>query len=187
MNNIVEYEACILGLETALELGIRQIEFLKSGTYLEVATTKDRRALRPYDERGSRRSLWSTHGRTHAGLVSDSWRSHSCTVIRVTRFDLAMAIFSMRSSAYRPQTNGVVEAANKNIKRILRKMLRLLEIGATPYPLVYGMEVVFPIETEMSSLRVALEQQISKTEWAQALFDQLNLLDGRRLRAVDHV
>ena len=26
MNNIVEYEACILGLETALELGIRQIE-----------------------------------------------------------------------------------------------------------------------------------------------------------------
>ena len=25
-NNIVEHEACILGLETALELGIRQIE-----------------------------------------------------------------------------------------------------------------------------------------------------------------
>ena len=26
MNNIVEYEACILGLETALELDIRQME-----------------------------------------------------------------------------------------------------------------------------------------------------------------
>ena len=26
MNNIVEYEACILGLETTLELGIRQME-----------------------------------------------------------------------------------------------------------------------------------------------------------------
>ena len=26
MNNIVEYEACILGLETTLELGIRQVE-----------------------------------------------------------------------------------------------------------------------------------------------------------------
>ena len=26
MNNIVEYEACILGLETALELGIRHME-----------------------------------------------------------------------------------------------------------------------------------------------------------------
>ena len=28
-----------------------------------------------------------------------------------------------RSSAYSPQTNGVVEAANNNIKRILRKMV----------------------------------------------------------------
>ena len=26
MNNIVEYEACILGLETVIELGIRQME-----------------------------------------------------------------------------------------------------------------------------------------------------------------
>ena len=29
-----------------------------------------------------------------------------------------------RSSTYRPQTNGAVEAANKNIKRILRKMVK---------------------------------------------------------------
>ena len=39
----------------------------------------------------------------------------------------------------------------------------------------------------MGSLRVALEQQISETEQAQARFDQLNLLDERRLRAADHV
>ena len=58
--------------------------------------------------------------------------------------------------------------------------------GATPYSLVYGMEAVLPVETEMGSLRVALEQQISETEWAQARFDQLNLLDERRLRAADH-
>ena len=59
--------------------------------------------------------------------------------------------------------------------------------GATPYSLVYGMEVVLPIETEMGSLRVALEKQILETEWAQARFDRLNLLDEKRLRAVDHV
>ena len=49
------------------------------------------------------------------------------------------------------------------------------------------MEAVLPVETEMGSLKVAIEQQISKTEWAQARFDQLNLLDERRLRAADHV
>ena len=43
--------------------------------------------------------------------------------------------------------------------------------GATPYSLVYGMEVIFPIEINMGSLRVALEQQISETERAQAWLD----------------
>ena len=59
--------------------------------------------------------------------------------------------------------------------------------GATPYSLVYGMEAVMPVEIEMGSLRVALEQQISETEWAQSCYDQLSLLDERKLRAADHV
>ncbi|RVW91014.1 Retrovirus-related Pol polyprotein from transposon 17.6 [Vitis vinifera] len=112
-----------------------------------------------------------------------------------------------RSSAYRPQTNGAVEAANKNIKRILRKMVETsrdwseklpfalwayrtsfrTSIGATPYSLVYGMEAVLPVEIEMRSLRVALEQHISEAEWAQSRYDQLSLLDEKRLRAADHV
>ena len=37
--------------------------------------------------------------------------------------------------------------------------------GATLYSLVYGMEAVLPVEIEMGSLRVTLEQQISETEW----------------------
>ena len=43
--------------------------------------------------------------------------------------------------------------------------------GATPYSLVYGMEAVLPVEIEMGSLRVTLEYQISKTEWAQSRYD----------------
>ena len=59
--------------------------------------------------------------------------------------------------------------------------------GATPYSLVYVMEAVLPVEIEMGSLRVALEQQISEAEWVQSRLDQLSLLDERRLRAVDHI
>ena len=100
-----------------------------------------------------------------------------------------------------------VEAENKNIKRILRKMVETsrdwseklpfalwayltsfrTSTGATPYSLAYGVEAVLPVEIEMGSLRVTLEQQISETEWAQSRFDQLSLLDERRLRAADHV
>ena len=111
------------------------------------------------------------------------------------------------SSAYRLQTNGAVEAANKNIKRILRKMVETsrdwseklpfalwayrtsfhTSIGATPYSLVYGMEAMLPVEIEMGSLRITLEQQIFEAEWAQSHYDQLSLLDEKRLRAIDHV
>ena len=37
--------------------------------------------------------------------------------------------------------------------------------GATSYSLVYGIEVVLPVEIEMGSLRIALEQHIFKAEW----------------------
>ncbi|KAL6321309.1 hypothetical protein AAG906_016343 [Vitis piasezkii] len=58
--------------------------------------------------------------------------------------------------------------------------------GATPYSLVYGMVAVLLVEIEMRSLRIALKRRF-ETDWAQARFDQLNLLDERRLRAADHV
>ncbi|KAL6330637.1 hypothetical protein AAG906_003248 [Vitis piasezkii] len=83
-----------------------------------------------------------------------------------------------RSSTYKPQTNGAIKATNKNIKRILRRMVETFQdcseklpfalwvyqtsfctsIGLIPYSLVYGMEAVLPVEIEMGSLRVALEQ-----------------------------
>ena len=49
------------------------------------------------------------------------------------------------------------------------------------------MEVVLPVEIEMGSLRVSLEQQISKEEWAQSQFDKLSLFNERILRAADHI
>ncbi|PKI51264.1 hypothetical protein CRG98_028344 [Punica granatum] len=72
------------------------------------------------------------------------------------------------STPYRPQMNGAVEAANKNIKKIIEKMTvnykdwhEMLPYAllayrtsirtsteATPFSLVYGMEVVLPIEVE---------------------------------------
>ncbi|RVW27947.1 Transposon Ty3-I Gag-Pol polyprotein [Vitis vinifera] len=92
-----------------------------------------------------------------------------------------------RSSAYKPQTNGTVEAVNKNIKRILRKMVETSQNWATPFSLVYGMEVVLPIEIEVGSLRITLEHQIAETDWLQARYDQLNLLDEKRLRTTYHM
>ncbi|XP_074291207.1 uncharacterized protein LOC141617978 [Silene latifolia] len=59
--------------------------------------------------------------------------------------------------------------------------------GATPYYLVYGMEVVQQVELEVPSLRILLESQVPKADWVQARYDSLVMLDERRLNALHHV
>ena len=78
------------------------------------------------------------------------------------------------SAPYRPKMNEAVEAANKNVKKILSKMTKTYKdwhehlpyalcayrtsvrtsVRATPYSLVYGMEAVLPVEVEIPSLRI---------------------------------
>lgn len=58
--------------------------------------------------------------------------------------------------------------------------------GATPYSLVYDMEVVLPIKVEILSLQVLVETQIPKLAWAQIRHDQLNLIDEKRLKAMSN-
>ena len=81
------------------------------------------------------------------------------------------------SLLYRRKMNGVVEAANKNVKKIISKMVVTYKdghemlpfalhayrtairtsTGATPYTLVYEMEAVMPLEVETPSLRVLVD------------------------------
>ena len=78
------------------------------------------------------------------------------------------------SVPYRPKMNGAVEAANKNVKKIIAKATKTYQdwheklpfalhayqtrvqtsTGATLYSLVYGTEAVLPIEVEIPSIQV---------------------------------
>ncbi|RDX63345.1 Retrovirus-related Pol polyprotein, partial [Mucuna pruriens] len=89
-------------------------------------------------------------------------------------------IHHYNSTPYRPKMNGAVEAANKNLKKIIQKMVVTYKdwhemlpyalhgyrtsvrtsTGATPYSLVYGTEAVLPVEVEIPSLRVLAEKRV---------------------------
>lgn len=80
--------------------------------------------------------------------------------------------------------NGTVEAANKNIKKIVQKMVKTYKnwhamlpfvrhgyrtsvrtsTGETPFSLVYGVEVVLPIDMEIPPLRVIMESKLDEAE-----------------------
>ena len=59
--------------------------------------------------------------------------------------------------------------------------------GDTPYSLVYGMKVVIPIEMGVCSLRTVLESEIPKVDWLQSKYDQLCMLDEKRLKVLYHI
>ena len=76
------------------------------------------------------------------------------------------------SAPYHPKMNGIVEAANKNVRKIVAKMTDTYKdwheklhfalhvywtavrtsTWATPFSLVNGMEAILPIEVEILSL-----------------------------------
>ena len=58
--------------------------------------------------------------------------------------------------------------------------------GVTPFSLVYGMEVVLPIEVEISSLKVLMETKLEDADWVRARYEQLNLIEEKRLSALCH-
>nr|XP_009776110.1 PREDICTED: uncharacterized protein K02A2.6-like [Nicotiana sylvestris] len=89
-------------------------------------------------------------------------------------------IMHCNSTPSRPKANGTVEAANKNIKKIAKKMVQgsrqwhemfpfallgyhttmCTSVGATPYLLVYGTEALIPAKVKILSLRVIIEAEI---------------------------
>lgn len=54
----------------------------------------------------------------------------------------------------------------------------------TPYYLIYGMEVVLLIDVKIPSLRVLIEAGLEDNEWVQAHYEQLNMIDAKRLEVI---
>ena len=58
--------------------------------------------------------------------------------------------------------------------------------GAIPYSLVNGMEAVLPIKMGARLLRTTLESEIFEADQLQSRYDQLCMLDEKRLKALYH-
>uniref|UniRef100_A0A2N9IPC1 Uncharacterized protein n=1 Tax=Fagus sylvatica TaxID=28930 RepID=A0A2N9IPC1_FAGSY len=86
------------------------------------------------------------------------------------------------SAPYRPKMNGAVEAANKNVKKILSKMTETYKDWHEHLPYA----LLLPVEVEIPSLRILSQTQLEEAEWAQARYEQLNFIDEKRLAALCH-
>ena len=106
-----------------------------------------------------------------------------------------------KSTPNHPQANGQVESTNKVIEAILTKTFHLhirdwaenlLEalwayhttwrntIGHTPYELVYGKQVLFPIEFQIQTYKTTVKLGLDLSEAQNQRMGQLNELDEIR-------
>ncbi|XP_050915308.1 uncharacterized protein LOC127130323 [Lathyrus oleraceus] len=96
------------------------------------------------------------------------------------------------------EASTIIESIHEGCKGVHAKgptmAKKILRVGtsirtstwATTYSLVYGMEVVLPIEVEIPSLRVIMKADLDEAEWVQSRYDQLNLIEEKRLTIVCH-
>ncbi|XP_070026113.1 uncharacterized protein [Nicotiana sylvestris] len=108
------------------------------------------------------------------------------------------------SSMYNVVANGPAEAFNKTLCNLLKKVVskskrdwndRMEEAlwayrtthrtptQATPYSLVYGVEAVLPLERQIPSLRLAIQEGITDEENARLRLVELEAIDEKRLEA----
>ena len=53
--------------------------------------------------------------------------------------------------------------------------------------MLYGIEAIPPTEMGARSLRIVLESEIFEVDWLQSSYDQLCMLDEKRLKALYHI
>eukprot|EP00253_Pinus_taeda_P032239 PITA_32239 len=111
----------------------------------------------------------------------------------------------IKSTPYHPQANGQVESTNKVIEGIITKIVhlhkrdwveRLLEAlwtykttwrnttGHSPYELIYGKEVLLPIEFQVKTFKMAVQLGMDLSKAQKHRMEQLNELDEIRQEAI---
>ena len=119
------------------------------------------------------------------------------------RFCNKFRIQNVSSTTYDPATNGLAEAFNKTIEKLLKKLVSKSQhnwddkLGeclwayrttvrtltkATPFSLVHGCEVL-PLEIHIPSLRVALTTEMTNDEKHRLWLHELEALNDKRMQA----
>lgn len=118
---------------------------------------------------------------------------------------MPLKIHHQNSTPYRTKMNGVVEATNKSIKKLLQKMIETYQdyiklpfalfayrtsiwssSEGTPCSLFYGIEAVLLIEIKIPSLWILMETSLEEAKRVRNRFEQLNFIKEKRMTDLCH-
>jgi hypothetical protein len=143
--------------------------------------TKWAEAMPTFDNTGKTAALLIfNHIITHFGVPQAIVTDHGIHFrnFMMSKLTEKLSLRHEKSTPYYPQANGQVEAINKVLITMLRRMIGIHKTsfhtmlfsalwaywtsvksttGFTPFRLVYGLESILPIECEIPSLKLAVE------------------------------
>ncbi|KAG5227324.1 Integrase, catalytic core [Salix suchowensis] len=199
-NNTAEYEACILGLETALELNVKKID-VYGDSMLIIYFGQNLQPIH-IDIRNNPAHCCSVEGEIDGNpwyydiknfIQNQAYPMGASNIEKKTLRRLAMDFYLDGEVLYKRSSDGtLLRCLDGDWHEMLPFALHAYRTavrtstGATPYMLVYGMEAVMPLEVEIPSLRVLIDSELDEAEWAKVRYEQLNLISEKRLAAICH-
>ena len=114
----------------------------------------------------------------------------------------------LNSSPYYAQANGQAESSNKTLIKLIKKKIeenprrwhevlfvalwahRISRHGATkvtPFELVYGQEVVLPIEVNLDAYRLAKQNDLSVVMYHDLMMDNIDEVTDKRIQALKEI
>src|SRR5664279_733401 len=126
----------------------------------------------------------------------------------VKQFAESLGIKMLSSSPYYAQANGQAESSNKILIRLIKKKVqdyprRWHEVlsealwahrisrheatKVTPFELVYGQEVILPVEVNLAALRFARQNDLLADDYCSMMMDNIDEVADKRLGALKDI
>jgi hypothetical protein len=127
---------------------------------------------------------------------------------QVREFVKSLKIKLLSSSSYYAQANGLAKSSNKTLIKLIKKKIEenpkrwhevLLEAlwvhriskhsatNVTPFELVYGQEVILPIEVNLNDLRIARQNELLVLDYHNLMLDILDEVFNERVKALGEI
>jgi transposase InsO family protein len=134
-------------------------------------------------------------------LITDQGSSFMSHQFR--EFAKSLKIKLHNSSPYYTQANGQAESSNKTLIKLIKKKIeenpkrwhevlsealwthRISKHSATkvtPFELVYGQELILPVEINLDALRIARQNELSAVDYHNLMLDRLDEVLDERIR-----
>jgi hypothetical protein len=127
---------------------------------------------------------------------------------QVHGFVESLKIKLLSSSPYYAQANGQAESSNKTLIKLIKKKIeenpkRWCEVlsealwahrismhsttKVTPFEVVYGQEVILPVEVNLDALQIARQNELSVVDYHNLMLDRLDEASNERMKALGEI